>query len=556
MRRMLHLWLTLAIMLLGCRAVTPGVSSAPGSAGPGEQALIQQLPSPASPTASVLQPQAAEEAQPVDERQPPPDGYRVRFHPDGSLYVSDQVSLEVLAPAGVELQDRRVTVRVSAPIRAALGEQDFQPYGIGGRYQATFLWVWDTSRLAPGEYHLDFAIQPAGPSWTETVVLQPQGELPAPQPDARWETAESNCCVLHYISGTAAARDIPLLLLEADAQARSAMQKMGVAFAEPIQITLLNRVLGHGGFAGSEIYISYLERNYAGSDFQRVLHHEMIHILDARLGGELRPALFVEGLAVYLTGGHFKAEPLLSRAATLLELGGYLPLVSLADQFYTSQHEIGYLEGAALIQYMVGRWGWQAFWDFNRDIHPQPGARQADAIDAALRQHYGLTFLQLEQRFLGELRRQHVNPDLRDDLRLTVRYYEAVRRYQQQLDPSAYFLTAWLTDGPEMRQRGIVADFLRHPSAPLNVELESLLVAVDHHLRQGHYDRAEKTVAAVEKQLLMGSPARMGRAGTTKSWHRCTTARQPMPGMPAAPGSRSRQRAGCDSSAFSVLLGP
>ena len=167
---------------------------------------------------------------------------------------------------------------------------------------------------------------------------------------------------------------------------------MGIQFTAPITITLMSRVLGHGGFASQDIDISYLDRNYAGSDFGLVLHHEMIHILDGRLGGDFRPSLLVEGLAVYETGGHFKKEPLMPRAAALLPgetgLGWYIPLAELADNFYLSQHEIGYLEGATLIEYMVNTWGWDAFSSFYRDIHAcerqQPGVRYQYGFTEAL----------------------------------------------------------------------------------------------------------------------------------------------------------------------------
>ncbi len=132
---------------------------------------------------------------------------------------------------------------------------------------------------------------------------------------------------------------------------------------------LLPRLLGHGGFASREIAVSYLDRNYMAGDEATILHHEIIHILDSRLGGDLRPSALVEGLAVYLSGGHFKPEPILPRAAALLPaepgcvawsagstplppsapaegcgIDGYIPLRRLIDNFYFEQHEIGYLE--------------------------------------------------------------------------------------------------------------------------------------------------------------------------------------------------------------------
>ncbi len=432
--------------------------------------------------------------------------YEVRVHPDGGLYVGDQVSFEVIAPPGMPPTDQRVSVRPDEP-RAAAQTSGFGLYGIQGRNQATFTWVWDTRGVAPGAHEVIFSIQPGGQTWTQTVTLLPGSDLPWPEPEAHWATAHSECCTLHYITGTAAERDLPELLAQADEQARLATESMGIEFSEPITITLMPRVLGHGGFASDEIHISYLDRNYAGSDFGMVLHHEMIHILDYRLGGDLRPSLFQEGLAVFLSGGHFKPEPLLPRAAALLNLGEggngwYIPLTDLAEAFYPAQHEIGYLEGGSLIEYMVNRWGWDAFSAFYRDIHPAPGNGPISmSIDLALKAHFDLGFDDLEQDFLTALRQQQPDDALRDDLRLTVTFYDTVRRYQQALDPSAYFMTAWLVDSREMRRRGIVADFLRHPAAPENLAMETLLVTADETLRSGRYEETQLALDAAAAVL-------------------------------------------------------
>ncbi len=425
--------------------------------------------------------------------------FEVRFHPDGGLYAGDLVSMEVIAPPGLELDEK-------AKVVVSLGDQEigsagFGPYGIAGRIQATLRWVWDTSDLPGGAYELAFHVRSSGLDssmldWTQTVTL---AEPPAPGASAEWETAESECCVIHYITGTAGARDLPVLLAQADEQAAAARAQLNVGFEEPIVVVLLPRVLGHGGFAGDEIYISYLDRNYAGNNFAQVLHHEMIHILDRRLGGENRPPMFVEGLAVYLSGGHYKPEPLMARAAALIAQGRYIPLEALAKDFYNSQHEIGYLEAGALIEFMVKQWGWDAFNDFYRNV---PEAEStAQAIDASLQEHLGITFSQLEDQFLANLYRRHVIPDVYDDVRLTINLYDDVRRYQQLLDPSAYFLTAWLPSGEEMRQRGIVADFLRHPTAPVNVALETLLVQADAELQSGDYALVERTLSTIDRAL-------------------------------------------------------
>jgi hypothetical protein len=468
--------------------------------------------------------------------------FSVRLHPDGSLYVGDQVSFEVIAPADLKLEGRSARVSFQG---SQLAEARFGSYGIGARPEAVLTWAWDTSKLIAGAYTLTFSVTPDGPSWSQTLRLLPRGQLPPPEPQASWAAAHSQCCTVYYVTGTAAERDLSSLLPVIDEQAKNASQELGVALSgdpehnPPIQIVLLPRVLGHGGFASRDIAVSYLDRNYMGGDIATILHHEIVHILDGRLGGDLRPILFVEGLAVYLSGGHYKAEPLMPRAAALLPpeagcqpwspsgvnepadepssarvegcgLGLYVPLARLFDNFYFEQHEVGYLEAAALIQYMVQTWGWNDFSAFYRDIHLQKPASeheqdgfgdQSRAVDAALYAHFSLTLSQLEERFLQALRQERLTPQNAEDLRQTVRFYDLARRYQQELDPSAYFMNAWVPDSEEMRKRGITADVLRSPSAPENLALETLLVAANGDLAENDYAGTGRLLAAVDTVL-------------------------------------------------------
>lgn len=458
---------------------------------------------PASPAATIpATPSATATDTPTSTAPLYPDpGYVVRYHPDGPLFVGDQVSIEVIAPPGENLEGKEVEIRLGKNPQEILGRSSFSSFGLGQRPQATFEWVWDTSELSEGEYNLTFYIVPGGLTWSERIDLLPASALLSPEPQARWETVESECCVVHYITGTDAAQDLEDLLEQADAQADEAVHSMGIEFSDPITVTVLPRVMGHGGFAGDEIYISYLDENYAGNDFSLVLHHEMVHILDGRLGGEMRPSLLVEGMAVYLSGGHFKKEPLFPRAAALLDLGWYIPLASLADSFYTSQHEIGYLEGAALVQFLVNEYGWEAFDAFYRGITSHPSGKQSLALDTALQFSFGLSLAQLESRFVTQLSRQQRFPDMVEDVRLTITFYDTVRRYQQVLDPSAYFLTAWLPEGEQVRGRGIVADYLRHPHQAENKEIEKLLLQADKQLRSGKYLEANKTLSAANDLL-------------------------------------------------------
>lgn len=443
--------------------------------------------------------------------------FSLRIHPDGGLYAGDKVSLEVVTPQDDLMRDRSLTVQVEGQPGAISGSYPFERRGLQGRLQATLLWAWDTSGFEAGDYTLSFTILPDNFTFTETVTLLPASQLPEVEQQAEWAQVESDCCFIYFITATEAERDLEELVDEIDAQARSAADKFGIDPQEKIPLVLISRLLGHGGFAAEELAISYLDRNYSGNNVDMVLHHEMVHWYDSRLGGDLRPSILAEGLAVYLSGGHFKPEPLLPRAAALLDLGWYLPLEALADDFYRSQHEIGYIQAGALIEYMVDRWGWEGCMGFYRDIHPENGSgSQAQAIDRALRVHFDLSLVELEEDFRLFLQQQAFTPAQSEDVRLTVLFYDTLRRYQQVLDPSAYFLTAWLPDTLEIRQKGITADYLRHPEQAANLALELALVEANRLLLEGKFsetqallDRINASLSAIAPDLHLPVPGEL-----------------------------------------------
>jgi hypothetical protein len=425
--------------------------------------------------------------------------------------VGDLVSFEIVAPESGEQIDfgehestsLYAEIDVHLPTPVTFGPEYFQSYGIGERHQATFKWIWDTTDLEPGEHELTIRILPEGPEWDQTITLFPQDALPPDALEAEWVTTSSDCCLITYLTGTAAGRDIEEIIKHiVDDKASESLGQMRWDQELDIHIVLMPRVLGHGGFASSEIYVSYLDRNYTGDDFEQVLHHEIIHTIDMGAGGDVYPRILVEGLAVYHTQGHYKPEPLLPRAAALLDLGWYIPLLELSEDFYFHQHEISYLEAGALVEFMISQWDYEAFTSFYRDIsYRTPGRDNASTIDEALQRHFGTTFAELEGQFLAALRSSPIESALRDDVYLTVQLFDTIRRYQQILDPSAYFLTAWLVTRSDFQSRDITADYLRHPSQPENLTIETLLISAQESLMEGHFETVRDILEVVNAAL-------------------------------------------------------
>jgi hypothetical protein len=422
-----------------------------------------------------------------------PAGFSVRFHPDDELRAGDQVSFEVTATRrGIDFSKQSVSVNWKAQ---SIGKAGFGNAG-NGSFNAVLQWAWDTQGLAPGNYQLTFKILPAGITWTQTVVLHD------PFPDAalyQWKTVQTGCCEVNYISNTAAEAGLSQILPLIQTRAEQAAAAMHTTLpADKMVINLIPRLLGHGGFTTDEIYVSYPDQPITDADFAQVLEHEMIHRLDAGLGGKYRPIFFVEGLAVFTTGGHYNKEPLTGRAAALYRLGWYIPLSYLADNFYPSQHETSYLEASTVITYMINTWGWNAFSSFYRDIQASSQG-DADAIDQALQRHFSITFKQLEDRYIQMLENQPVNPDLENDIRYTFELYDTLRFYQQKLDPSAYYRQLWTPSAKEARAKQIVADYLRGPT---NQAIEGRLATASQDLRSGQYNAVQQNLFNIQQQLL------------------------------------------------------
>jgi hypothetical protein len=469
------------------------------------------------PTATPLPPTAV--PTPIPTETPAVDPYGdlyigpgdVVVHPEPEVYAGDRVSFEVFVHDGANLGLSRfpVAVYLGDPVTGQLlSTADVYPSGLGRRLQATFTWTWYTD-VFEGEQTVTVVVDPENEiilgdenpdnnSLTFTVNILPRVALAPLHSDAHWVTASTDCCIFNYISGSPAERDIEMIKATAEKAVGFVEERLGHSLQQRIVFNLIDRLLGHGGFASSSVTITYIDRDYAGGGLENVFRHEATHILNRHFG-PLRPAIIEEGAATYIAGGHFKEEPFAPRMLGVIEMGDYIPLTDLANGFYASQHEIGYLESASLIEYLVDTYGWERFTTFMRAF--QSAESDSVVLDKALRLIYEETLAEVETDWLAWLHAQADDARWRADIDYTVQYYDTVRRYQQIEDPSAYFLYAWIPDINRAVRMNIVADYSRHPDTATNIALESMLIEVSHAINTGDFVTAQQYLDSVNAVL-------------------------------------------------------
>jgi hypothetical protein len=437
------------------------------------------------------------------------DAADVVLYPVPVVYAGDKVTFQLLphVPESLRVGDVTATILVGG-VQVASGPLDRRNWN--GQAEGIYEWAWNTTGLA-GEHQIEVILDPADTiqagdedptnnrvTLTTTVeVASGQAALDAA---ATWQTTEIACCFVHVVSDTAAARDLTTLLPLLESAVVQAANKMAIRPSQKLNVYLIDRVVGQGGFAGTDMVVSYVDRRYAGGGFYELLVHEATHVLDQQFAPQ-RVTFLAEGLAVWVSGGHYKAEDLNQRSAALVAGGRYVPLAQLIDDFYPVQHEIGYLQAGGFVTYLVERGGWSRFKEFYSDISASDAPTVSAALDLNLQAYYGMTLAQMESEWLASLQSKPANPAAVEDLQTTIRYYDIARRYQELYDPTAHYLSAWLPHPTQVRELGNPADLTRRPEEEINVTLEVMLVAADSAARAGDYTRANVILDSVENIL-------------------------------------------------------
>ncbi|MBC7227945.1 MAG: hypothetical protein H5T61_12055 [Thermoflexales bacterium] len=430
------------------------------------------------------------------------------------FYRGDRISLDITPRHLGAIPPGDLTVRIyrlKGTEREVLAEGTVGYPAFDGVPRARLAWAWDTRDTGGREtlvVHLDpdDRVQagdedPTNNVVTLTVRFVTDAARPAPEALATWATTTTNCCILHYLTCSRAERDLPVLIQTTERSVAFVQERLGTRLASPLEVYFIGRVIGQGGYAQEGVVLSYPDRLYTGEELEIVLRHEAVHLLDASLVGPATPPMLREGLAVWVAGGHYRPESIPSRAGALLRLDRYIPLARLAEDFYSHQHEIGYLEAAALVAYLVETYGWDEFLSFYRQTEEPTNMPPADALDRALHRSFGTGLEETERAFQAWLSDQPTTSEDARDLELTVRLFDTIRRYQQTDDPMAYFLSGWFPNAAEGKQRGIIADFLRRPRTVQAIAVELMFVSAQAALHQGALDQAALLIDGAERAL-------------------------------------------------------
>ena len=433
----------------------------------------------------------------------------IYLYPGPTIYSGDRVTFQILPYLPGTITPDMVSVHIMVG-DTIVSNGNLNDRNLDGKAVGLFKWAWDTGNMTGSrevqiildrDDHIQVGDEdPSNNQVTMMVTVQEDKDRPFLEVGAEWVTAESGCCFIHAISGTAAARDLPELTAMTETAVQEAVSRLNEPLANKIELYFVDKVIGHGGYAGSSIVISYLDRDYAGTGLHEVLVHESSHVIDRQFAPN-RIVFLTEGLAVWASGGHFKPDDLNQRAAALVATGYYMPLHELIDDFYHAQHEASYSQAAGFVSYLIDTYGWPSFRDFYRDVTADDAPTLAEVIDLNLQAYYGKTLSEMEAEWLAYL--GTLPPDRTEvtDLLTTIRFYDVVRSYQIAYDPTAYFLTAWLPAPQDVRENGNTADLTRHPRSEINVTLEVMLRAADTAIRAGDHELANILLDSITRVL-------------------------------------------------------
>lgn len=441
----------------------------------------------------------------------------ITVYPVPQLYTGDSATFQIAAHVPDNLNPYEIPVQIVVDGNVIVDEPLGGWRNLNGDTVGLFQWVWDVGST-PTSYTIEVILDPhdtitegdsdpANNTATLIVSVVSEQTLPPLAQGQIWETYDTAYAKVHVVTGTAAHRDRDALIAMVDSAILEAANMLDVPAVvdRKVEIFFIDRVIGQGGYAGSAMVISYLDRNYAGGGLYEVLVHESIHVLDANLEPQDRFSFLAEGLATYGTGGHYKPEDLDLRVAGLLfDTDRYIPLETLVNDFYPAQHEIGYLEAGAFVKFLADSYGKDQMLNFYTNVRRLDGKSIAESMSDTMLGIFGKTLGQLEADWHVYLQNLPRSADAATDLMLTIDYYDLMRDYQQHYDPTAHYLYAWLPSPQAMLERGQTASVTRHPQTVESIALEAMLESADNALRSADYVQTRALLDSITRTLNNG----------------------------------------------------
>ena len=331
----------------------------------------------------------------------------------------------------------------------------------------------------------------------QRFVVLPDSRRPQQEVDATWQRSATECCTLVYLEDTAAARDIEALVAMIDESTAEVEDHFGVD-VPPVDIVLIDKLWGNGGYAGRELVLSYLDRDFSPgrlATFRQTVLHELAHAATDQLEVST-PWPMIEAVAVQFTGGHFKAESLGGRARALRDAGALPALLDLFDEFADLQHESRYAAAGAFAEYLSVNYGNDALLKlFSADVR---AATAGGWLVAAARDALDVDIQELQRQFDSWLDGHDATEEALD-LELTVALQDARRRFQARYDPYPnYFHYSSIT---EASQPALASRDASHPAV---VAVETLIAHGQDLIIAGELDAAAVVVAEVEAIVASG----------------------------------------------------
>lgn len=414
---------------------------------------------------------------------------RVRAYPGPEHYAGDILSFEITNDGS--FADGTVIISMS------LDNQE--PKNVPATSSWTGLLLsraLDTTELS-GHHTLQFKTTNGNINEVYSFDVLLALQRPANETHASWHVTETDCCIFHYISETAAARDIDFISEHFQKGADEFSTITGSKIDPKLNVYLADQIWGNGGFGGGgELLISYTDRYYGptigGEGLEVLARHEFTHAVDLDVTAIGDGVNFnYEGLAVYVAGGHYKHEPLAERGAALYDLGYYVPVGE-----FISQHELAYLYPAAMLTYISETYGSEKIWKF-LDADDDPDDGQLGPLDRAIQATFGIRLKEFDQGFQTWLEGHEPGEQL-VDLRLTVELQDLRRQYQNTYAPAPGFL---LTETPSSVARPeYLPIVMREAHTPANMAVELMIANAQHALLEGDYPQVEildKTLATI-----------------------------------------------------------